>query len=206
MESARRGRPGDTRGRILALLCEANRTIGDLAGALGINRNSVREQVRRLEEDGLVGYEVVRRGVGKPAHEYHLTDQGEAGLSRAYVPILRGLIAALEERAPEAEVEELMRGVGRALAARSPRPEGGSRAEAALGLLASLGGAGRLAEEEGRPVIIGRCCPISAVASAHPVACKAVEALLGEYAGVPVKERCSRGGRPACRFELARPG
>src|SRR5688572_4763791 len=62
-----------TRGKILARLCEANATAVDLAQQFGISANAIRLHLRALEEHGLVGYRVVRRGVGKPTHLYELS-------------------------------------------------------------------------------------------------------------------------------------
>ncbi|MBW3630473.1 MAG: ArsR family transcriptional regulator, partial [Gemmatimonadetes bacterium] len=115
MEGPIRGRI-DTRTEILRLLCTANRTVTDLAQALGISRNAVREHLERLAEEELVRHEVVRRGVGKPAHEYELTSGGELALSRAYLPILRQLLHVLEGQLPAEAVEAMLRLTGQHLA------------------------------------------------------------------------------------------
>ncbi len=85
-------------------------------------------------------------------------------------------------------------------------PEGGARvrAEEAVAVLNELGGLAELEERDGGPAIIrGYGCPLAAVTPDHPEACRMVEALIAELAGVPVRERCERGGKPRCRFEVA---
>jgi hypothetical protein len=36
----------------------------------------------------------------------------------------------------------------------------------------------------------------------HPEVCRMVETLIAELADVPVRERCARGERPRCCFEI----
>ncbi len=62
-------RPRDSRREILAILCTARRTVPDLAAELWISTQAVRKSLARLEEDGLVRYERVRRDAKKPVQE-----------------------------------------------------------------------------------------------------------------------------------------
>jgi predicted ArsR family transcriptional regulator len=195
--------PGATRGAILARLCQAPLTATQLAEALGISRNSVRDQLLRLAEEGLIQHEVVRRGVGKPAHEYRLTPDGEMRLSRAYLPLLMQLLRVVEGRLGPRKTEDVLREVGRGLApAERPRGDAGERMAAGAAYLRRLGGFAVAEQSDGRHVIRCACCAIGAVVAEHPAACRGVAAMLEEYVGEPVAERCDRTGRPACRFEL----
>jgi predicted ArsR family transcriptional regulator len=202
--SADLGQSRDTRGEILSLLCISDRAISDLAGELGISSNAVRAHLNRLEGDGLVDHQVVRKGVGKPAHEYRLTVEGEASLSRAYLPLLDRLLVEMEARWSGAEVVGVLRSAGHALGSQYPSAGGSpiERTRKALGLLSSMGGMGSVEEEDGMLVIRDACCPIGAIAPEHPLACRAIEAMLTASMGVPVHENCDRSGRPSCRFEI----
>lgn len=195
---------GDTRGKLLALLCSTDRTTSELARELGISANGVREQLIRLEVEGLVEHRLVRRGVGKPAHQYHLTAEGSLRLSRAYLPLLSGLLAALSERPGAGEEEALLRQAGRTLALQHPTPAGDlrQRVDAAVELLGELGGISTVEEETGDLCIHGLCCPLRALIPDHPLACKAVEAMLGEFIGAPVQEQCDKHDPPACRLVI----
>jgi predicted ArsR family transcriptional regulator len=84
-------------------------------------------------------------------------------------------------------------------------PEGGARArtEEAVALLNELGGLAELEEHDGGLAIWGYGCPLAAVTPDHPEACRMVETLIAELAGVSVRERCERGAKPRCRFEVA---
>jgi predicted ArsR family transcriptional regulator len=193
---------GDTRGRLLSLLCAAKRTTSDLAKELGISANGVRWHLDRLEQEGLVDKRVVRAGVGKPAHEYRLTPEGSRRLSRAYLPLLQALLSVVLERAGHGEGERLLRETGRNLARRHPKAEGSvrERVDAAVGLLGEFGGVATVNEEENGLCIQGACCPLRALVPDHPLACKAVEAMMEEYIGMGVREACEKGDPPGCRM------
>lgn len=192
-----------TRGEILSRLCVAPHTVAQLAETLGISRNSVRDQLLRLADEGLVQHEVVRRGVGKPAHEYRLTPEGEMRLSRAYLPLLNQLLRVVEARLGPGETEAALREAGRGLAP-AERPEGdlSERVAAAIGFLRGLGGFAVAERSEGQHVIRCTCCAIGAVVTEHPLACRGMASMLEDFVGTPVRERCDRTGRPACRFEF----
>lgn len=192
----------DTRGRLLALLCSADRTTSDLAGDLGISANGIRWHLERLEQEGLVQRRVVRRRVGKPAHEYHLTPEGSRRLSRAYLPVLSGLLSVIRNRIGAGDEETLLREVGRMLARQHPGPEGTlrARANAAVVRLGELGGINSIQEEGDGLWILGACCPLRALVPNHPLTCKAIEAFLEEYVDAPVHEQCDKLDPPACRL------
>ena len=196
-----------TRGEILSRLCVAPQTVAQLTETLGISRNSVRDQLLRLAGDGLVQHEVVRRGVGKPAHEYRLTPEGEMRLSRAYLPLLNQLLRVMEARLGPGETEAALREAGRGLAP-PQRPEGdpGERLAAAIEFLRGLGGVAVAEESDGQHVIRCTCCAIGAVVTEHPLACRGMASMMEEFVGMPVRERCDRSARPACRFELTARG
>jgi hypothetical protein len=40
----------------------------------------------------------------------------------------------------------------------------------------------------------------------HPSTCRAVETLVADIIGQPVRELCDRGPRPRCCFEVIEPG
>ncbi len=109
-----------TRGRIVALLRRATRTVDELADVLGLTDNAVRAHLATLERDGLVQQSGLRRGSGKPAYAYDLTPEAERLFPKAYGPILGELLDVLAERLPPAELEELLRAVGRQPAPHAP--------------------------------------------------------------------------------------
>ncbi|HKO14903.1 MAG TPA: ArsR family transcriptional regulator [Gemmatimonadaceae bacterium] len=197
-----------TRGRIVALLRRADQTVDDLARELGLTDNAVRTHLATLERDGIVRQDGVRRGggVGKPATIYELAPEAEPGFSSAYVPLLRTVLDTLADQLTPAELQQLMREVGRRLAAEQPDSSGSrslrARVELASQLLNDLGGATSVEEERGALRIQGFGCPLSAVVSSRPEVCQAVQTMLTEMVGSEVRECCSHGDRPSCCFAV----
>src|SRR5262245_23764551 len=89
-----------TRGRVGALWRRGDRTVGDLAQALGLTDNAVRAHLAALERDGLVRQGGLRRGSGKPAYSYELTAEAERLFPKADGPLLRLVLDVLGERLP----------------------------------------------------------------------------------------------------------
>jgi predicted ArsR family transcriptional regulator len=196
-----------TRGRIVATLRRGARTVEELARSLGLTDNAVRAHLSTLERDGLVRVEGVRRGpgAGKPATLYEVPRDVEPLFSRAYAPVLGALLDELAEELPAERRMDVMRAVGRRLAGGISRPTGQpleARAQVAVELLNTLGGEAQLEEHEDKLVIRGCGCPLSAATSRRPEVCRAVEALLTEVVGSPIRESCARGDRPQCCFDV----
>jgi predicted ArsR family transcriptional regulator len=200
-----------TRGRMVTLLRRSKCTVEDLALALGLTDNGIRAHLAVLERDGIVRQRgSVRRssGGGKPAYVYELTQEGEDLFPKAYEPTLRRLLDVLAERLGPEALEALLRSVGRRLAEEhSTRADGThARLESAVEILNELGGLAELEEHDGGFVIRGYSCPLAGVTPDHPEVCRMAETLIAELAGVPVHERCDRGERPRCCFEVAAAG
>lgn len=198
-----------TKARILGLLCGGRRTAGELATALGISASAVRVHLGGLEEEGLVEHEREIRGVGKPAHRYGLTVAGEALLSRAYLPLVGGMLEVLASRLGADELDELLREVGCRLGRRAhvaEEAEAGEPVVAAVRLVEALGGTVEVEPVPAGVALRGRCCPVGALAASYPQVCAAIEEMLGAHTGLHVREECDRDGRPSCRFVIAAGG
>jgi predicted ArsR family transcriptional regulator len=200
-----------TRGQVVTLLRRSEHTVEELARALGLTDNGVRAHLQVLERDGIVRQRgSVRRssGGGKPAYVYELTQGAEDLFPKAYEPTLRRLLDVLSERLGSEESETLLRSVGRRLAEEHFTWADGehTRLESAVEVLNELGGLAELEERDGALVIRGYSCPLAGVTPDHPEVCRMAETLIAELAGVPVHERCDRGERPRCCFEIASAG
>ncbi len=197
-----------TRGRVVTLLRRSGRTVEDLARSLDLTDNGIRAHLAVLERDGIARQRgSVRRssGGGKPAYVYELTQEAEDLFPKAYEPTLRRLLDVLSDQLGPEESEALLRSVGRRLAGEhSTRADGAhARLETAVEVLNELGGLAELEERDGAVVIRGYSCPLAGVTPEHPEVCRMAETLIAELAGVPVRERCDRGERPRCCFEIA---
>lgn len=196
---------GSTRGRIIALLRRGERTVNELADGVELTDNAVRTHLAALERDGLVALAGVRRGVGKPANLYVLTPEAETLFPRAYGVVLRTVLDVVRRSHPPEQVDALVAEVGRRLAEPFPRAAGGAgaRAEAAVAVLAALGGVAEARVDGRLATIRGFGCPLREAVDDHPDVCRIAAALLSEVIGRDVTECCDRGDAPSCRFTFA---
>lgn len=192
--------------RVLEAIRRGLRTVNDLAAALGVTRNAVRNHLATLQRDGFVQLAgVVRSGVpGKPAAEYEVTADAEVALSRAYAPALVALVEALADRLEPRALTAALRDAGRRLvpAARQPATLTASAA-AARDVLTALGGSVRVEPARTHADVRADGCPLAAAVARVPATCTLVEAMLASHTGRDVAQRCDHGARPRCAFRLS---
>ena len=196
-----------TRGTVVALLQRQPSTADEIAAELQLTPNAVRAQLTSMERDGIVRRSGRRPGVTRPSHVYELTPETEQLLSHAYIPLLSQLVTAFADGLPPPLVNKLFRQAGRGLAdelAGNQRPSGTlhSKALFASRLMNEQLGAITHVEEDGSYVIRGAGCPLAALTGKHRAVCRAMESMLCELLGAPVRECCERSGRPRCCFEV----
>lgn len=194
-----------TRGRIVSMLRGATCTVEELAERLELTDNAVRAHLITLERDGLIRQSGVRRGARKPHYTYSLTQEAERLFPKAYDALLNQLIEVLKCRLSPEEIEEVLREVGRSLAAGAPaggRDDLQSRVWSALKVLEAIGGAAEAVQQENKIVISSGGCPLAAAVAIHPEVCRLAETLISEIVKAPVTEHCNREGSPQCRFEI----
>ncbi|HEX5580125.1 MAG TPA: helix-turn-helix domain-containing protein [Gemmatimonadaceae bacterium] len=194
-----------TRGQIVRLLRRGRRTVEELAQGVGLTDNAVRNHLAVLERDGLVRQDGVRRGpgAGKPAVLYDLEPEAELLLSRAYPPVLTAVLDVVVDQLPADQAAELLHEVGRRLAASLGGTAPGApdeRLRAAAAVLTALGGEVDVVREGGVARLRGWGCPLSVAVARRPELCRAVESLVSEVAGTPVRQCCEHGPRPRCCF------
>ena len=196
-----------TRGRIVALVRRGERTVDEIANAVGMTDNAVRAHLTALERDGLIRQGGVRRtpGAGKPATLYELNPSAEPLFSSAYPPVLAAVLDALVDELPPERARALLRETGRRIARQIGPRAGGTeleRVRAAAAVLTDLGGEVDVEESGGSLTIRGSGCPLSAAVSRRPELCQAVEALVSEISGMPLMQCCRHGERPSCCFSM----
>ena len=195
-----------TRGQIVTLLRSAPSTVEEMAGKLNLTDNAVRAHLSTLERDGLVRQSGLRRGPRKPHFTYVLTEEADKLFPKAYDALLNQLIAVLKTRLEPVEIEEVLRQVGRALAAEAAAGQSANlegRVQTALKVLEAIGGAAEVEQHGDKMLIVSSGCPLAAAVSVHPEVCRLAETLIAEIVKVPVEERCDRNGRPKCIFEIS---
>lgn len=194
-----------TRGQIVTMLRGSPCTVDELAEKLNLTDNAVRAHLATLERDGIVRQTGLRRGPRKPHFTYALTEDADKLFPKAYDALLNQLITALKHRLQPSEIEDVLREVGRAVAADAATAKNGSlesRVQNALRVLEAIGGAAEVEKSNGMIVIRSNGCPLAAAVSVHPEVCRLAETLVAEIVKAPVVEQCNREGRPKCRFEI----
>ena len=175
-------------------------TADELAEALGLTDNAVRAHLGTLERDGFVQPQGERRDgrVGKPATLYQVSPDAEPLFSKAYLPLLTTLLAALGERFTAKELSGLLADVGSRLAAGVGHASGdlSQRVQAASNLLNQLGGLSSVEEVEAgaRYLIRSSGCPVGVAVKERPEVCEAIVTLLSELTGASVRSCCVRSG------------
>jgi DeoR family transcriptional regulator, suf operon transcriptional repressor len=198
-----------SRGRIVTLLRRGALTADDIASELGVTRSGIRAQITAMERDGIVRRAGQRPGTTRPSHVFELTPDVEQLLSSAYIPLLTQVVDVFAAALPADQLETMLRQAGRQLAdemSRGKRPAGNlaSRVAIASEMLNEQLGATTHVEENGTFVIRGFGCPLAALTGKHPGVCLAMESLVAEVVGAPVRECCDREDRPQCCFEIRR--
>jgi DeoR family transcriptional regulator, suf operon transcriptional repressor len=199
-----------SRGRIVTLLRSGNLTADDLASRLGLTHSAIRAHLTGMERDGIVRSAGQRPGTTRPSRVFELTEDVHQLLSSAYIPMLTQLVDVFAGALSERELESLLRQAGRRLAdelSAGKRPGGSlaSRVAAASEMLNQQLGALTHVERNGKCIIRGVGCPLAAVTGKHPGVCRAMESLVAEIVGTPVRECCDRSARPQCCFEIRMP-
>lgn len=190
--------------KVLSELRHGPRTVEELAKALRITGNAVRNQLRKLEAENLITRAGARPGTSKPSTLYAITVEGQVQFSTLYLPVLTQFLRVAEGKCSGTQLESFMTETGKSLAKRYPRPTGAvrQRAHAAARLLKSFGGIAEVRTREGTLVIRSLSCPLAALTSEHPAACNVLEGFLTQYVGAPVKSCCSLSEEPRCCFDV----
>jgi predicted ArsR family transcriptional regulator len=196
-----------SRGRIVSLLRTGGSTADDIASKLRVTRSAIRAQITSMERDGVVRRAGQRPGTTRPSNVFELTPEVEQLLSSAYVPLLTQLVDVFAEGLPADQLEAMLRKAGQKLADElSPgkRPTGNLARRVALAseMMNEQLGALTHVEGNGKYIIRGVGCPLAALTGKQPGVCLAMESLVAEIVGVPVRECCDRNERPQCCFEI----
>jgi predicted ArsR family transcriptional regulator len=199
-----------TRAEILQLLRARPRTAPALAEALSISGTAVRKQLDRLVDQGLIQESGLRRGKGRPAATFGLTEAGEATFRGNREKVLHSVLAALHAESHDAAGRDrVLRDAGARLARMMLESEDHRNEpdhdplDTALRLLRNLGGRERLRQAGGTAEIVGFTCPLAEYARDFPGVCRFVAGFTEAVVGVPVEDRCPRTGEPVCVLSVA---
>lgn len=196
-----------TRGRVLRLLCEAKRTVMELAHMLHLTDNAVRAHLAALERDGLVRQSGLRPGTRKPNFAYELTSAGHQFFPKFHGALLLEFLDVVHDELSQQKLENLIRKMALRLVQKHlPGIEKLPPEQRVVRILDALKLSGLLAgvEESGGDVLVRGCsCPLSEVVVSHPELCRIAAEAIGRLLGREVLDRCERNGSPRCCFQIA---
>lgn len=180
-------------------------TVEELAKGLDLTPNAVRNQLRKLQEANFVVRSGSRPGISKPSSLYSITLEGQVQFSTLYLPVLTEFLEVAEGQCSGKQLITFMSDTGKSLAKRYPKPTGPlkKRVDAAARLLKSFGGIIEVQKHNGSLVLRSSGCPLAALTSENPAACRVIEGLLREYLSTPVATCCDLVPEPRCCFEIA---
>ena len=189
---------------VLTQLRHRPMSVDELAAALHLTSNAVRNQLRKLEDAGLVTRAGTRPGTSKPSVLFAITLEGQVQLSSLYLPVLTEFLEVAEGQCSAKQLVSFMTDTGKSLGRRYPRPSGAlrDRVVAAARLLRGFGGLMEVRTVNGAHVLRSNGCPLAALTSQNSAACRVIEGLLAEYLATPVATCCDLTPEPRCCFEV----
>ncbi|AYC31843.1 HTH domain-containing protein [Pseudomonas cavernae] len=186
-----------------ALLYQAaGMSIDELASHLTVTRTAIRQHLAALERDGLILRGETRPTGRRPQQLYQLSPRGRELFPRQYQLLADLLIDEVAAIIGHDKLVQLMRSLGRKLAA------GLEQQTVTEERIAShMNDAGYEAEvffrSTGEPEIVAHNCVFHHLAKAHPEVCELDLALIGALGDGDVEHlECMLRGGQVCRFHL----
>ena len=184
-------------------------SIKELEAQLGVSTNAVREQIQHLLAAGLINTGKVRRGAGRPAHVYSLSDKAQSLFSHAYEAVLKLLLEELTRIDGSDRAQSLLNAVGERLA---DDFTGGVRScdlrEQVENVVTALGERGipmAVLEHEDVVALQEWSCPYYSLAREHRGVCEMEQHMLERALGarVTIAQRMI-DGHVGCKFLVER--
>jgi predicted ArsR family transcriptional regulator len=184
----------------------------ELAAALSLTREAVRQQLAQLEEHGWVRAETqAAAGRGRPTHQYRLTTRGEEKFPKFYDALTVTLVSALGDKYGDDGLRDVLSHVtDRQVSALRPGLEGKSldeRMEALRGVYFDKDPFTQVVRDENGAMLIEHNCPYLAAAQHEPRLCSVTVSTMKRLLGVEVErtERFQQGdGRCVFRVRAER--
>jgi predicted ArsR family transcriptional regulator len=187
------------------LRAEGKCSVKELADAASISPVSVRHHLSSLQAQGLVQLEEVRHGVGRPRHEFSLTEQALELFPTRYLRLTNRLIDELKESLPEGKVLELFAAVASSMAetyAEQLRDLPLEQRMQRLAELLSAEGFEADLQQRGDSLVIRELsCPYLRVGQEHPEVCQVDQDFIATALSLPVERvTCVLEGDAHCSY------
>jgi DeoR family suf operon transcriptional repressor len=198
----------DIRNLVLDTLLKRQRcTINDLAEVADINPISMRHHIAKLEAEGLVSTEVVRKGVGRPHHVYFLTNAGMEKFPQRYLSLSIRILEQLKETLPQKTVKKLFKEIASNMVddhtaqVNLMELDLEERVELITQLLQTEGFSIEISEIQDGVRIKESSCPYKHVGQDHPEICLVDETIIEKVLDTEIeKTHCVLNGDPFCAY------
>ena len=197
-----------TRQSILNILKERGQTtVEQLSDELKLTPVTIRHHLDILRSEGLVEAPKVQRrqSPGRPQHVYSLTEQATNYFPKNYVAFADLTLQELRERVSTDEMDSIVRGVARRMAANAPEPLPGEpmpeRLTRVVDFLNRQGYVARWETNDQGYLLHTSNCPYQGLTDHHTTPCIMDTALLAELLGSqPLRVSWMRAGDGACTY------
>ena len=182
--------------------------VEDIADHLDVTVSGARQHLSSLERDGVVTYQRIRQGPGRPRHLYELTERGDALFPRRYAELLNELLGYVREADPSLVDRVFGRRAQRRADAARDRLHGESLAERLRDVVGILDDEGYYPEldpqDDGSWRLVVRNCPVRALGERYASACTAEVGYLRRLLpGADVRRTAHLlNGQPFCAYEI----
>lgn len=183
-------------------------TMAQLVAELGVTTTAVRQQINRLLAAGWVTRTQRRRGPGRPADVFAISEDARRRLGANLGELSRLLIEEIVDVEGPARGRMLLRRVGRRMAESQRSAVGEGPPADRLRRLAELlnrDGMMVAAEQSGSDLkLTVFTCPFRGLASEHPEVCDMEREAFSALLGGPVQLRqCMQNGQARCEFGVS---
>ena len=184
-------RPRETRTSLLERVVQlGGATVATLSDEIGISDATVRRHLDRLEAEGLLQIEALRRGPGRPSYLYRATDAGVHAV-RDHTPELaeRLLAEMVRLRVPTTAISEAL--ADQVAEAHRDEVEADSLEERVDNVVTALRSEGildRWEQTEEVVQLVNNACPYLGAANANSCVCEADRLAIEKLLGVEVEQ------------------
>ncbi len=186
--------------------------VEEIAEHLDVTVSGARQHLSSLERDGVVTYQRIRQGPGRPRHLYELTERGDALFPRRYAELLNELLGYVRETDPALVERVFSRRAQRRADGIRDRVQGDTLEHRVRAVTAVLEEEGYYPEMEalegGAFRIAVRNCPMRALGERYASACSGEVLLLRKLLPGTEVRRTSHilNGQPFCAYEIRSAG
>ncbi len=197
-----------TRDVILRTLRAQGRcTVKELAEAAQISPVSVRHHLSSLQAGGLIKAEEVKHGVGRPRHQFFLTEEAYELFPTRYFRLTNRILVEMKDTLPDESIETIFSGVADSMALDYAGQLAGLPVEERLRRLVTLlDEEGFEAEYEvnGTKIILRELsCPYYQIGQKHPEVCLVDQSFIAKALDLPVERvTCLLEGDTHCTYSI----